>query len=281
MGQSLAFMGDGRYLLTSAATDEPGVALSLWDLNTGKITRQIPGLFPVKGVAYNGARIFAVDPNQKLVAAVAEQGLGYPVTFFDTKHWRLVNKLSIPKVAAYRFVIAPDAKSIAVGTITGYIKIFDIPTLTLRRTIDAYVHDDAAGVESLAFSPDGRFIASGATNPYVKYREADPARVAAPPWDPIRIWNLADGSFVQSFTGKLGVVRSLAWSPSGQYVASANSDRTVRLWRVDSKSTEPSSAATVVMTFPRDAAYAVAFSPDGKRLAACGQSTAIISEIER
>jgi Tol biopolymer transport system component len=274
MGQSLAFMGDGRYLLTSAATDVPGVALSLWDLNTGKITRQIPGLFPGKGVAYNGARLFATDPGRKIVASIAEQDPGYPITFYDSQTWELVQKFSIPKITAGTFVISPDGKSIAVGTVKGYIEIFDIASLKLVRTIDAYAGYDA-GVEALRYSPDGRFLASGSIS-LVAHRESDGTfRRRAPP-DPIRIWSVTDGTLFQSFSGNLGAINGLEWSPDGQYLASASSDHTVRLWRVGFET-----PGIIVTKFSRDSAYAVAFSPDGKWLAACGQSMAIISEIER
>lgn len=68
------------------------------------------------------------------------------------------------------------------------------------------------GVSSVAFSPDGRLVASGSLD------------------DTIKLWRVSDGQLVRTLTGHS--VSSVAFSPDGQLLASGSVDRTVRLWRV-------------------------------------------------
>jgi len=56
---TLAFTADGKYLVTptsSRTEDNQHVAMTLWDVATGSIARQIPGPFPNNDVLYNQAQ---------------------------------------------------------------------------------------------------------------------------------------------------------------------------------------------------------------------------------
>lgn len=270
-GNQLAFTRDGQYLLSSAAKKNTGAALTLWDVKTGEIANQIAGTFPEKDPIYNAARVFALDPEQKLLALVAEKR--GTIVLYDAQNWRTAGTLSTGSDIAIALTIAPGAKWLAAGTAGGKILLFDLDTREQVRTIDAY-GAEGAGVESLAFSPDGQFIASGQSIAMM-HRGPDGKFYNYVITDPIRIWKRDDGTRTQSFGGPLGPVRGLAWSPDGQYLASGNSDRTVRVWRVDS-----AGMGAVVTTFPRGSAFAVEFSPDGRRLAAVGANMAIVSEFK-
>jgi WD40 repeat protein/serine/threonine protein kinase len=101
-------------------------------------------------------------------------------------------------------------------------------------------------VRSVAFSPDGRWIASASDDETVK------------------VWDAATGKEIRSLKGHKGTVWSVAFSPDGQSLASAGSDGTVKIWEAaNGKQLHSFQGQTAGIT-------SVAFSPDGVRLAAAG-----------
>src|SRR5262249_14369199 len=70
----------------------------------------------------------------------------------------------------------------------------------------------AGGVNSLAFSPDGKRLASGAEG--------------------LRLWDAATGQEVMRFSGATGGVRAVTFSADGRALASAGQDHTLRAWDV-------------------------------------------------
>ncbi len=102
-----------------------------------------------------------------------------------------------------------------------------------------------SSVSSVAFSPDGKTLASGST------------------WE-IRLWDVETGQVKHTLTEHSDRVYSVAFSPDGKTLASGSWDNTVRLWDVETGQVK------ITLTGHSDNVWSVAFSPDGNTLASGG-----------
>ncbi len=98
-------------------------------------------------------------------------------------------------------------------------------------------------VITIAFSPDGRLLASGGWE------------------DTILLWDVSSGTKLKRLAGHERGVRSVAFSPDGQLLASGSGDMTIRLWEVSS------GEELRRLGGHERSAFSVAFSPDGRLLA--------------
>jgi WD40 repeat protein len=88
------------------------------------------------------------------------------------------------------------------------VRLWDLAAVTAWQSLEGH----SAWVTAVAFSPDGKLLASASNDCTVKL------------WDP------ATGVALQTFKGHSGGVKAVAFSRDGKLLASASFDLTVRLW---------------------------------------------------
>ena len=103
--------------------------------------------------------------------------------------------------------------------------------------------ENFGGIWSVAFSPDGQYIAAGDSKGNILLRQ------------------VADGRPIRSFIGHNGWVVSLDFSPDGKTLASSSCDCRAKLWDVDT------GQCIHTLAEHEQEVWSVAFSPDGKILA--------------
>ena len=141
-----------------------------------------------------------------------------------------------------------DGHALAWGSEDGTIQVRDVAR---SRKLHQFMNRTGA-VHSVAFSSDGRHLASTSANTVV-------------------LWDVATGREARQFKGHTGVVQSVAFSPDGRLLASAGGDETVRLWDVSTglNTSVASGKAVEVRRLEghREAVWCLAFSSDGRTLA--------------
>ncbi|OKH39530.1 hypothetical protein FACHB389_07850 [Nostoc calcicola FACHB-389] len=106
-------------------------------------------------------------------------------------------------------------------------------------------------VYSVAFSPDGKTIASASADNTVK------------------LWNAATGKEIITLKGHSNYVYSVAFSPDGKTIASAGADNTVKLWNA------ATGKEIITLNGHSNWVYSVAFSPDGKTIASASADNTV------
>ena len=115
---------------------------------------------------------------------------------------------------------------------------------------DSVFSETFGSVLCIATSPDGAMVAARTTS------------------NDIHIWKSPSTNSVAVLRGHQGWVRSISFSPDGQWLASASQDQAVRLWNI------MTGECRIIRT-PASAAWAVTFSLDGQFIVTGGDDNTL------
>jgi WD40 repeat protein len=223
---SLALSGNGQML----ATGHGDGLVILWDMARGKRWRSFKQGRQIHALAFS--------PRDKTLAIASADGW---VKVWKVDPWNespeYEDQVSTPCCLAY----APNGLTLAVGCNSGVVRLLKVADGGQRATLR-----HAAPVYAVAFSSDGKTLASGGGNWMVK------------------LWDVDTRKELATLSGHTGAVRSLAFAPYGQTLASGGADGVVKLWHPVAK------RELTTLRVPEGRVESVAFAPRGGRRLAAG-----------
>jgi len=245
---SVAFSPDGK-ILASGSGDS---TIILWDpaarQRLGRPFDGRPG--NVQSIAFSPDGQILASSNSNKTVILWDVASGRPIGQPLTGHNKEVRDVAFSPDGQILASSSCEQFLVGVGCVEGEIFLWNSATGQLIRKLDT-IH--MSEVSAVAFSPDGKTLASGSRD------------------NTVILWDLASNQPIDQFIGHTGWVYSVAFSPDGRTLASGSRDNTIILWNLaaDPRTDQP-------LTGHTEAVYSVVFSPDGRMLASSSTDRTII-----
>ncbi|MCY3553269.1 MAG: cohesin domain-containing protein [Candidatus Poribacteria bacterium] len=268
----IAYSPDGTRLAVSSS-----IGIWIYDANTyAEVALFTEHTQPVNSVAYS--------PDGKMLVSGSADNT---VRLWNAHTGQLLNTLEEHTGDVTSVAFSPNGKMFVSGSRDNTARLWDTDTGQLLRTFrmipkNYIVFSGSFDVNSVAFSPDGKFLATGSDNAIrlwdvntgerlassgvdvgyaVTFSSDDVTLASAEGRGGVKLWGARTGKHWQTLRGHTGGVYSVAFSPDGKILASGGADREIRLW--DART------GVHLRTLERHTSpiLSMSFSPNGRTLA--------------
>jgi WD40 repeat protein len=301
-----------------------GAALTPYDHNDEKIENT--GAIVSGFIAHSTAVLSAnYSPDGKILASGSQNG---EIKLWTLPEAKLLSLFKEHSSAVYSTNFSQDGKMLVSGSIDKTIKIWSVINKKLGDSLKSNINAIntvcfnldgtilAAGgdkitlykapgggkiktlkgrstVNSLKFSPDGRFLISGSRDKTIKIWSTSDWRliktltghddsvisidisrngkiIASGSRDKsIKLWSFTDGELLATLNGHTDYVFSVSFSPDNKLLASGSKDKTIKLWSVEDKK--------ILNTLEGHSGpvYSVSFHPENTELVSCSDDKTI------
>jgi WD40 repeat protein len=243
----MALSSDARFAVVGKAIANPLVSAR----QNGAIeVRQCasPAAWPKPSIAHASEVLaVALTPDDRTIVSGHENGLA---ALWEVSSGKQVGVLQTSAGAVGGLAISPDGTRIAVGATDG-VNVYRTATRSVLHTLKGH----RLPIKALAYSPDGKLLASGSVDATV------------------RLWEAATGKEKAVLRGHASTVTCLAFSPDGRRLVSGGLDTTLRVWDVASarevwsaRETQGLRVAFTIVKADTREIVKVLFSRDGRRV---------------
>ena len=272
----LIAVGSGRRSGNGAT--EKGGALTLWEAHTGEKKRRMvvgPGADFFSEPAWVLAVAFS--PDGKIIAGASADGT---IRLWDTQTGKALRQLNQNNKRITSIAFSPDGRMLASGNVEGVVILWDTQTWKEKSKLK---QPDSV-VRCVTFSPDSKTLASG-ISVIQKHSDVTITTITGVPTNGdnvigvsgyhldarggiVKLWDVETGKEKLTLARSQDVVWDIAFSPNGETVACAVSDKTVRLVLIKT-------GEVLTLRGHDGAVISAAFSPDGQTVVSGGQDKSV------